>query len=203
MRCSTAGLGVERDRPRSLSASARRSSLERMGEVHTLIVHGAAECRLDAAWSVRKSKRATFNRSGASLGALRQRLALRAWIAAIVSEQPWDVIVASYVGLALLVPLRDWTRLLLDADDFVKKAPGGAGAPIAVRAKVWLRNAVARFAVRWARHVWFSNPVDFERLKSARASFLGNVVAHPALNRSPPVQAERVRDWCEAQRLSR
>ena len=166
-----------------LRAEALRTALAQVGEVHTLVIHGAYESHLDATWSEAKIKRATFNRFGASLDTLRQRIDLKAWVAAVVRERPWDIIVASFVGLAVLVPLRDWDRLVLDADDLVKKPAGGVPASPLTRVRVGLRNAIARFVLVRVRHAWIVNPADFERLKPSRASLLSNVITLPAPDR--------------------
>lgn len=156
-----------------------RAAMQQVGEVDTLVIHGAAHARLDTAWQAQRVKTATCDRVGASLGALRQRLAIRRWVAEVVREGQYDAIVARYLGLAVLVPLGAWSRLVVDADDIFKSIPGGARAPLRMRAERWARDLVARAALHRAGHVWYVNPADAPRLHTRRVSWLPNVVTMP------------------------
>jgi glycosyltransferase involved in cell wall biosynthesis len=160
-----------------------RDALGQIGEVDTLVIHGAAQFRLDRDWDDRRVRHATFDRFGLSFAALAQRWRVRAWVAAMLRSNHYDVIVARYLGLALFVPFGAWTRLVLDADDILKTAPSGVPVSSLRRLKLALRNAVARHLMRRAQHVWFVNPLDGARLSTRRASWLPNAIRVPAPDR--------------------
>ena len=166
-----------------------REAMLQIGEVHTLIIHGGHQLHLDRDWSEHRIKRATYDRSGPSAGAWRQRARIREWVAQILREQPYDAIVARYVGMAFFVPWSAWPRLIIDADDIVKSVPAGAATPLRQRLRLWARNAIARLVVHRAGHVWYVNPLDARGLGTGRVSLLRNVVRIPpeARSRAQPV----------------
>jgi glycosyltransferase involved in cell wall biosynthesis len=161
----------------AIRSNDMRAALLEAGTVHTLVIHGAHDFALDGEWSEHGVKRATINRNGWSPAALLQRRRVRRWVAQCIGEQPYDVIVARYIGTALFVPWRAWRKLIVDADDIVKSNPGEAS--LAKRAKLWVRNAIAARLVRRSRHVWFVNPGDFRRSRIRSKSLVRNTVRLP------------------------
>lgn len=163
-----------------------RAAMQQVGEVDTLVIRGDSQFRLDTQWQAQRVKTATYNRFGASLGAWRQRLALRRWVAGVVREGGYDAIVARYLGLAVHVPFGAWRRLVVDADDIFKTLPAGAHTSRRARAALWARNQFARLALGRAGHVWVVNPADAPRLRTRRSSWLPNVVPMPDADRPRP-----------------
>jgi|SRR5580765_7704359 len=157
-----------------------RRALSQAGQVDTLVIHGAPHFSLDASWNEQRVRRATFSHGGLSLRALAQRRRIEAWVADTLRATPYDVIVARYLGLALLVPFKHWRRLVLDADDIFKTPPVSASSSLSARVKFGLRNAVAAMLLRLPRHVWVVNPLDAARLRSRGVSQLPNAVSLPA-----------------------
>jgi glycosyltransferase involved in cell wall biosynthesis len=166
-----------------------RGALQQVGNVDTLVIHGANRFALDADWDHERVKRATFTHQGVSLSALDQRRRIRSWVANTLDARRYDVIVARYLGLALFVRFRHWHRLVLDADDIFKTAPASGSAARGTRLKFGVRNAVAAGLLRLAGRVWVVNPLDATRLRSRRVSALPNAVSLPTLDpaRTPPV----------------
>jgi glycosyltransferase involved in cell wall biosynthesis len=162
-----------------------REAMLQVGEVATLVSHGAFLPMVDSEWQPGRIKRALYA-PGARLGQLRQRLAIRRWVAATVEEGRYDAIVARYVGLALFVPFGAWSRLVIDADDIVKSTPRDVPTPLRVRARLWLRNLAARVVLTRAAHVWYVNPAEGSRLKARAASWVPNVVQMPDDHRVRP-----------------
>jgi glycosyltransferase involved in cell wall biosynthesis len=167
-----------------------REAMRQVGEVDTLVIHGDACARLDAAWNAQRVKRATYDRLDASVGAWRQRLLIRRWVAAVVRDGSYDVIVARYLGLAVFVPFAAWPRLVVDADDIFKSIATHVRVPLRWRAARWARNQVARTVLARAGHVWFVNPADAPRLRTRRLSWLPNVVQMPDSTRARPIPVQ-------------
>jgi hypothetical protein len=160
-----------------------RDALLALGTVHTLVVQGGHEARLEPDWDEREVRHATLNRSGASPAALAQRWRVRRWVARTVAGGDYDIIVARYLGLALYVPFGRWRRLVLDADDIFKSGPAGEAPAPLTKAKLRLRNALAAALLGFARHAWFVNPQDASRAGRRGSSLLGNAIAMPPLQR--------------------
>jgi glycosyltransferase involved in cell wall biosynthesis len=149
------------------------------GTVHTLLIHGGPSLHIEQAWNAHGLRHITYDRHGASPQALRQRMQIRRWVAAIVRDEGYDAIVARYVGLAAFVPTELWNRLVLDADDIVKSGPIDADFGRRQRLRLWVRNVLARRMARRSAHVWFVNPSDGPALGARRMTFLRNVVRIP------------------------
>jgi glycosyltransferase involved in cell wall biosynthesis len=160
-----------------------RTALEQLGEVHTLVISCTSEHRIDDEWDAHNVKCASYNQTGMSFRALRQRRRIRTWITNALHSQHYDVIVARYISVALLVPFRFWSRLVIDLDDVIKTPPAEAGNFLSVRAKRCVRNLIACNIVRFARHVWVVNPLDAAAIRSKSMSWLGNVVKIPERDR--------------------
>lgn len=169
-------------RDRSFGGALRTSdlafALSQAGQLHTLVVQGGPFSVLDPEWSDTGTRRAIYDVQGGMLRRLWQRKRVKDWIAALDVTEGYDVIVARYVGQAVLVPLSAWRRLVVDPDDIYKNVePVGISAVSQV--KMLLRNAVVAWLLRRASHVWIVNPQDAGRLAARRTSTLGNVVALP------------------------
>lgn len=160
-----------------------RNALVRFGAVDTLVIHWAGELVLDGEWSGERVKRASMSTNGLSLNALRQRVSIRRWVARVVAEGEYDVIVARNIGLALFLPIRAWSRLILDADDARKVlAPGASGS-----FRMAIRNRIARVLTRLPKHTWVVHPLDLGRLGSGmRYSRLAHCITEPAADRARP-----------------
>ena len=165
----------------ALRSVAVRAGLQQAGSVETLVIHGGPLERLDADWNGERVRTAIFSRAGFSLAALRQRRRTRAWVDAILRETAYDLVVAHYLGLATYLPRRAWSRLVLDADDLLKRPSVDASLP--KRARLSLRNAIARWMAKRARHVWVVNPREVAALGARSASPLSNAIALPPLDR--------------------
>jgi glycosyltransferase involved in cell wall biosynthesis len=161
-----------------------REALLQVGEVDTLVIHGAPSTRLDTEWQPGRVKRALYARGSGRLHQLGQRLAIRRHVAAVVRAGGYDVIVARYIGLALFVPLRAWTRLVVDADDMFKSISPNLPVSLRVRAALGLRNFAARLALTRAAHVWYVHPADGARLKARALSWVPNTVLAPDAGRA-------------------
>ena len=178
---------------RSFGGAMRSSdlykALSRVGEVHTVVLSGSNQFRLDSQWSENWVRHAACSSFGMSIGAWWQRRRIRAWISALLHGRNYDVIVARYLGQAWFVPARAWPRLVLDPDDIFKSPPADASCVGLSRIKLWCRNFIAVRALRRARHVWYVNPQDGPRVGSSRMSWLGNAVdiPDPDRRRAQPV----------------
>jgi len=166
-----------------------RSALLQSGDVHTLVIHGAGRFSIDLSSGDFAVRRATFTEAGFSFRALLQRRRIAKWVAEILELKSYDVIVARYLGLALYVPFKYWSRLVLDADDIFKTPAASKSSSRAGRIKFGLRNALAALLLRLPRHVWLVNPLDGARLRTRAVSQLPNAVTLPALVRvtEPPI----------------
>ena len=171
---------------RSYGAAQRsahiREAMLQIGQVETLLIHGAAEMQVEADWDEHGVKRATYNRFGYSAAALRQRARIRAWVADILRQGQYDAVVTRYVGTASFVPRWAWQLLVLDADDLVKTA--APDASMRTRLLLWARNQLALRIARRAAHVWCVNPLDATRVKATHLSVLPNVVKIPPIDRA-------------------
>ena len=161
----------------SMRANAVRDGLLSIASVDTLIIHGGSAFTADVEWSASRVRGATVSRYGASPTALRERRMVSRWVAGIIAVERYDLIVAQYLDLALLVPRAERGRMIFDPDDFRKTPP--AHASVAARMKIAARNLLARRLARQARHVWYANPAPDQLPPTERRSFLPNVVIAP------------------------
>ena len=165
-------------------ANHLRNALIASAAVDTLIIHGGSIFKADGSWSPDRVRVAHLSAYGVSLEATLQRRALKRWIAGIIAAEGYDYIVAQYVDLATLVPQHARGRMIFDPDDFLKSLPPGVkGSPVE-RAKLWIRNRLARSTAAGALHVWYANSRPGHVPHNPRRSFMPNVVKVPDVNRS-------------------
>lgn len=165
-------------------ANHLRNALIASAAVDTLIIHGGSVFKADESWSADRVRVAHLSAYGISIKATLQRRALKRWIAGIIAAESYDYIVAQYVDLATLVPKHARGRMIFDPDDFLKSLPpGGMGSPVE-RAKLWIRNRLARSTAAGSMHVWYANSRPGHVPRNPRRSFMPNVVKVPDADRS-------------------
>ena len=161
----------------AMRANAVRDALMSLADVDTLMIHGGNQYAAADRWTTRRVRAATVSRYGVSPTALRERSRLRRWVAKILAEGGYDCVVAQYLDLALLVPRAERARMIFDPDDFRKTMPVNASPP--TRAKLAVRNRLARVVAKQSRHVWYANPAVDQLPPTPNRSFLPNVIIAP------------------------
>lgn len=164
-------------------ANHLRNALIASAAVDTVIIHGGSVLKTDDDWSPDRVRAAHLSAYGVSLSATLQRRAVKRWIAGIIAAERYDYIVAQYVDLATLVPRQARGRMIFDPDDFLKSPPPGVKVSPAERAKLWIRNRLARSTAAGAMHVWYAKSRPGHVPRNPRRSFMPNVVKVPDADR--------------------
>jgi glycosyltransferase involved in cell wall biosynthesis len=166
------------------SGGAQRSgyihnAMQQWGDVRTLIVQKGASLSIDDGWAPEGIRRIRFTHEGYGPIALFERLWIRRRIDQILNEERFSAIVARYLSMAVLVPRFARSRLVIDADDAIKRSAAGAQFPARRRALLRLRNRLVVRALAHAAHIWFVNPHDAKQLSFEHKTLLRNVVQIP------------------------
>jgi hypothetical protein len=164
-------------------------ALRRVAEVDTLTIHGGPATSLQAQWDGSRVRRLVYDVVGTASDRAHARWQVRDAVARSLQTGDYDFVVARYFGLTGYLPLRSWRDVVLDADDIVKSPLAQAVPSAGRRAKLWARNAAARWSLPRFAHRWFVNPAEMKRFVHAadvRSSLLPNVVPLPAPQRPRP-----------------
>jgi glycosyltransferase involved in cell wall biosynthesis len=153
-------------------------ALKRLGSVDTLVlVPGEASAR-EAPREADELARIVFRKPVLPWPTSARREAA-ALIDQALAGRHYDVVVARYVQLALLVDGCVQAPIVLDADDLSKQVPGqglGSVARLRERAKLAVREAITRIALPRYAHVWYVNPADAAQFPVRSSSMLPNVI---------------------------
>lgn len=168
----------------AIRANAIRDALLAIAHVDTLVIDGGAEYSAEDTWSKNRVRKATFSSHGLSWQAFLQRRKLKTWVRLIATVGDYDVVVAQRMDIASLLPANIRQHMIFDPDDFIKNPPKDAS--LALRAKLVLRNFVARRLAHQSAHVWYSNPREDQLPPTTRRSYLPNVAVAPDAGRLRP-----------------